>query len=68
MTAYRGIRSFRGEQTSDIIRLLVREYVLICISVYPLTLLQRNSVLLWSVLPLKSPYPTTNNRCPRGVQ
>lgn len=29
MTAYKGIHSFRGEQTSDIIKLLVREYVLI---------------------------------------
>jgi hypothetical protein len=30
MTTYKGIHSFRAEQTSGIIKLLVREYVLVC--------------------------------------
>ena len=57
MTAYKGIHSFRGEQTSSIIKLLVREYVLIHTpGSLPYTLLQRNRVLPWSVHRLKSSY------------
>ncbi len=37
MTAYKGIRSFRSEQTSGIIKLLVREYVLVFTSLRALT-------------------------------
>lgn len=33
MTTYKGICSFRAEQTSDIIKLLVRECVLVCTSI-----------------------------------
>lgn len=34
MTTYKGICSFRAEQTSGIIKLLVREYVLVCPSLH----------------------------------
>jgi len=66
MTAYKGTYSFRGEQTSDIIKLLVREYVLIHTLVGSLTYLpsQRNYVLLRSVPPSSLAHSIANHVYP----
>jgi len=67
MTAYKGIRSFRAEQTSGIIKLLVREYVLVCAHFAHLCPLQWDHLLLWSVFPSKSSHAMTDQRYPRTL-
>ena len=62
MTGYKGIRSFRAEQTSGIIMLLVREYVLVVTSLRSLMPFAAGPCFTLVSSPLKSSYLMTNQR------
>ena len=60
LTAYKGIRSFRSEQTSGIIKLLVREYVLVVILLRSLMPFAAGPSFTLVSSPLKSSHLVTN--------
>ena len=67
MTTYKGVHSFRAEQTSGVIKLLVREYVLVCILVRSLMPFAAGPCFTLVSFPLTSSYPITDQRYPHVV-